>query len=138
MRLVEVNTEVSYIDTNLFKEEFQFKNFEFLKATHAENLPCYCFVFEDENDIIYYSADNCNIDYIKYYIKFENSTIYTEICNNFNLQNQHLYLPYLEAAVNLIDRKRVFLMHIDDSVNKEYLLNSGFNIPRVKSRKREK
>ena len=42
--------------------------FDILKATHVKTLPCYCFVLEDEEGLVYYSADNSNVDYIKHYL----------------------------------------------------------------------
>lgn len=47
-----------------------------------KTLPCYCFMFEDNENFIYYSADNNNIEYIKYYIQLEKVEIYTKISNN--------------------------------------------------------
>lgn len=134
LRLVEISSEIEYVDSSFLKKKFNLKTFKFLKATHVESLPCYCFVFEDEEDIIYYSADNSNIDYIKHYIQFDNSTIYTEVCNNSNLQNEHLYLPYLEKTLSMLERKRIFLMHIDEFINLEDLINKGFNIPETQKK----
>ena len=73
-----------------------------LRATHVKSLPCYCFVFEDDENLIYYSADNN----IKYYIQFEKAQIYTEISNNPKLSEEHLDLGLLEKSVNYLQRKK--------------------------------
>lgn len=99
-------------------------------------MPCYCFVFEDDENLIYYSADNNNIEYIKYFIRFEKAQIYTEISNNPKLSEEHLDLGLLEKSISYSQRKKVYLMHINESLNEEELRNKGFNIPMI--RKKEK
>lgn len=108
LRLVDISTEVEYIDSEILKKEFDFKTFKILKANHVKTLPCYCFVFEDEEGLIYYSADNNNINYIKDYLKINNATIYTEICDNANLRQEHLYLQDLEKFIEANERNRIF------------------------------
>lgn len=73
-----------------------------LRATHVKSLSCCCFVFEDDENLIYYSADNN----IKYYIQFEKAQIYTEISNNPKLSEEHLDLGLLEKSVNYLQRKK--------------------------------
>lgn len=82
------------------------------RATHVKSLPCYCFVFEDDENLIYYSADNNNIEYIKYYIQFEKAEIYTEISNNSSLSNEHLDIGLLEETISFLQsQKNLFDAH---------------------------
>ena len=136
LKLVDISSEVKFIDANTLKETFKFKTFHILKATHVKRLPCYCFMFEDEENLIYYSADNSNIEYIKHFLSIENAKIYTEICDNPKLNEEHLELGLLEKATSVLQRKRIYLMHINESLNEEELRNKGFNIPMI--RKKEK
>lgn len=136
LKLVDISSEAEFVDSNTLKEVFGFKSFNMLRATHVKSLPCYCFVFEDDENLIYYSADNNNIEYIKYYIQFKNAQIYTEISNNPKLSEEHLDLDLLERSINYLQRKQIYLMHINESIKEEELKNKGFNIPMV--RKKEK
>lgn len=136
LSIIEITDEVDYVDSETVKTEFDLKEFKFLKATHTDNIPCYGFVLEDDENITYYTGDNSNLDYIRHYIQYDNSIIYTEICNDPNLQNQHLYLPYLEEILSMDERKRVFLMHIDESLNIDDLKQKGFNIPEKQKSKK--
>lgn len=136
LKLVDISSEVKFIDANTLKETFKFKTFHILKATHVKRLPCYCFVFEDEENLIYYSADNSNIEYIKHFLSIEKAKIYTEICDDPKLSEEHLELGLLEKATSVLQRKRIYLMHINESLNEEELRNKGFNIPMI--RKKEK
>lgn len=129
LKLVDISSEVKFIDANTLKETFKFKTFDILKATHVKSLPCYCFVFEDEENLIYYSADNSNIEYIKHFLSIENAKIYTEISDNPELSEEHLELGLLEKATSVLQRKRIYLMHINESLSEEELRNKGFNIP---------
>lgn len=128
LRLVDISDEVEYVDSEFLKKKFDFKTFNILKANHAKSLPCNCFVFEDANDFIYYSADNNNINYIKDFIKISNAKIYTEICDNPNLRGEHLYLSDLEECIDEKDRGKVYLMHINEMMDISELLKKGFKI----------
>lgn len=132
LKLVDISSEAEFVDSNTLKEVFGFKSFNMLRATHVKSLSCCCFVFEDDENLIYYSADNN----IKYYIRFEKAQIYTEISNNPKLSEEHLDLGLLERSINYLQRKQIYLMHINESIKEEELKNKGFNIPMV--RKKEK
>ena len=132
LKLVDISSEAEFVNSNTLKEVFGFKSFNILRATYVKSLPCYCFVFEDDENLIYYSADNN----IKYYIRFEKAQIYTEISNNPKLSEEHLDLGLLERSINYLQRKQIYLMHINESIKEEELKNKGFNIPMV--RKKEK
>ena len=67
---------------------------------------CYCFVFEDDENLIYYSADNNNVEYIKYFIQFEKVQIYIEISNNLKLSEERLDLGLLEKIYRLFIKKK--------------------------------
>lgn len=134
LKLVDISSEVIFVDANTLKEIFEFKTFYILKATHVKTLPCYCFVFEDEDNLIYYSADNSNIEYIKHFLQYENAKIYTEITDNSKLSEEHLELELLERATNVSQRKRIYLMHINESISEEKIKNKGFNIPKIRKR----
>lgn len=136
LKIVDISNEVEFIDSNTLEKVFEFKSFKILKASHVKNLPCYCFVFEDNENLIYYSADNNNIEYIKYFIQFEKAQIYTEISNNPKLSEEHLNLGLLEKSISYLQRQKVYLMHINESIKEEELKNKGFNIPMI--RKKEK
>lgn len=69
-------------------------------------------------------------------MSIENAKIYTEISDNPELSEEHLELGLLEKATSVLQRKRVYLMHINESLNEEELRNKGFNIPIT--RKKEK
>lgn len=138
LRLVDISSEVEFVDCETLKNNFQFINFEMLIATHVNTLPCYFFVFEDEEGLIYYSADNNNMEYIKQYIKLDNAKIYTEICDNQNLQEEHLYIKKLEEQISELERRKIYLMHINEVLNKEDLLKKGFNIPNIERKKVKK
>lgn len=138
LRLVDITTEVEYVDEDFLKKELDLISFDILKANHVKNLPCYCFVLEDEESLIYYSADNNNIDYIKKYIKYPNAQIYTEICNNPKLQDEHLLLQKLEEATDILERKKIFLMHINEVLSINELKNKGFNIPIIEKKEGKK
>ncbi len=131
LKLVDISSEIEFIDANTLKEIFKFKTFDILRATHVDNLPCYCFVFEDDENIIYYSADNSNIEYIKHFLQYENAKIYTEISNNPKLSKEHLDLGLLEKITSFLQRKRIYLMHINESINEEKMKDEGFNIPEI-------
>lgn len=120
--MVDISSEVEFIDCETLKNDFQFINFEMLIATHVNAFPCYCFVFEDEEGLIYYSADNNNMEYIKKFIKLDNAKVYTEICDNPNLQEEHLYIKKLEEQISELERKRIYLMHINEVLKKDDLL----------------
>lgn len=45
LKLVDISSEVKFIDANTLKETFKFKTFDILKATHVKSLPYHCFVF---------------------------------------------------------------------------------------------
>lgn len=137
LKLVDISSEVKFIDANTLKETFKFKTFDILKATHVKSLPCYCFVFEDEENLIYYSADNSNIEYIKHFLSIENAKIYTEISDNPELSEEHLELGLLEKATSILQRKRIYLMHINESINEEEIKNKGFNIPRIRKKEND-
>lgn len=132
LKLVDISSEAEFVDSNMLKEVFGFKSFNMLRATHVKSLPCYCFVFEDDENLIYYSADNN----IKYYIQFEKVQIYTEISNNSKLSEEHLDFGLLERFINYLQRKQIYLIHINESIKEEELKNKGFNIPMA--RKKEK
>ena len=38
----------------------------------------------------------------------------------------------------MLERKRVFLMHIDEFINLEDLINKGFNIPEIQKKEGKK
>ena len=84
--------------------------------------------------MIYYSGDNSNIDLIVDILKNEDAKIYTEISNNPNLSNEHLYLKNLKQKVNQKDKKRIYLMHIDEFLSIDELENMGYNIPKIRKR----
>lgn len=134
VRLVDISTEVEFVEEKFLKDKFNFINFSILKANHVKNLPCYCFLLEDNENLIYYSADNNNIEYIKKYIKYPKAQIYTEICDNPNLKDEHLLLKILEDTVNINERKRIFLMHINEVLDTVQLRQKGFNIPVIEKK----
>jgi len=96
----------------------------------VKTLPCYCFLLEDDENIIYYSADNNNIEYIKY----PKAQIYTEICNNPKLKDEHLLLKNLEDATSINERKKIYLMHINEVLDITQLEEKGFNIPIIEKK----
>ena len=134
LRLIEISSEIEYVDSSFLKKEFNLKVFDFLKATHVKNLPCYCFLLEDNENLIYYSADNSNIEYIKKYIKYPKSQIYTEICDNPELKDEHLLLKNLEEATSVNERKKIYLMHINEALSVIQLEQKGFNIPIIEKK----
>lgn len=136
LKIVDISDEVDFIDSNILKQVFEFKSFNILRATHVKSLPCYCFVFEDEENFIYYSVDNNNIEYIKHYIQFEKAEIYTEISNDPSLSNEHLDIILLEETISFLQRQKIYLMHINESIKEEDLIKKCFNIPKI--RKKEK
>ncbi len=137
LRLVDISSEITFVNADTLKDTSGFKTFNILKVTHVETLPCYCFVFEDDENLIYYSADNCNIEYIKHFLQFENAKIYTEISNNPELSKEHLELVLLEKTTSILQRKRIYLMHINESINEEEIKNKGFNIPKIGKKKKD-
>lgn len=134
LRLVDISTEVEFVDETFLKDKFNLINFSILKANHVKTLPCYCFLLEDNENLIYYSADNNNIEYIKKYIKYPKAQIYTEICNNPKLKDEHLLLKSLEDATSINERKRIYLMHINEFLDTKKLEKKGFNIPIIKKK----
>lgn len=60
---------MEFVDFSDLISAFNLIKFDILKATHVKTLPCYCFVLEDEEGLVYYSADNSNVDYIKHYLQ---------------------------------------------------------------------
>ena len=134
LRLVDISTEVEFVDEKFLKDKFDLINFSILKANHVKTLPCYCFLLEDNENLIYYSADNNNIEYIKEYMKYSKAQIYTEICDNPKLKDEHLLLQYLEDATSINERKKIYLMHINEVLDTIQLKQKGFNIPIIEKK----
>lgn len=139
LKISDISSEVQLEYKKYLKKEFKLTNFEFLKATHVSSIPCYCFVLQDKDGLIYYSGDNSNINYIKRYLKYPDSTIYTEVSNNPNLANEHLYFDTLVKNTNLEDRKRIYLMHMDQNSNENLYKSYGFKLTKpLKDKEGEK
>lgn len=135
LKISDISNEVQFAYDQYLKKEFKLDNFEFLKATHVSSIPCYCFVLQDKDGLIYYSGDNSNIEYIKKYLKYPNSIIYTEVSNNPNLSNEHLYFETLIKNTVLDDRKRIYLMHMDQNSNEDLYKSYGFKLTKSLTRK---
>lgn len=54
----DISTEVEFVDETFLKDRFNLINFSILKTNYVKTLPCYCFLLEDNENLIYYSADN--------------------------------------------------------------------------------
>lgn len=134
LRIVDIDNEIEFINKDCFIKQFNFEDLVFLKANHVLSLPCYSFIIKEKNKMIYYSGDNSNIDLIVDILKNEDAKIYTEISNNPNLSNEHLYLKNLKQKVNQKDKKRIYLMHIDEFLSIDELENMGYNIPKIRKR----
>ena len=137
LRLVYITSEVEYVNAETLINEFDLTMFQFLRANHVKSIPCYCFVLQDSENLIYYSADNNNLEYIKKYIRYPNAQIYTEICDNPRLQEEHLLLEKLENAVEEGEKRKISLMHINETIEIENLKKAGFNIPVVEEEKKK-
>lgn len=131
LRISDIGSEVQFACQQYLKEELGLTKFEFLKATHVSSMPCYCFVFQDDDGLIYYSGDNSNIEYIKEYLKYPDAIIYTEISNNPRLVNEHLYFDTLVKNTSLEDRKKIYLMHMDQNSNEGLYKSYGFNLTKT-------
>lgn len=134
LRLVDITTEVEFVDFSDLISAFNLIKFDILKATHVKTLPCYCFVLEDEEGLVYYSTDNSNVDYIKHYLQYPNSKIYTEICDSNEMQEEHLSIGLLEQSISSTEKKRIYLMHINEMLNVSELLKKGYNIPKIEKK----
>ncbi len=128
LKISEISTEIQFENDEFLKNRLGLNEFQFLKATHVKSIPCYCFIFEDENNLLYYSGDNSNIEYIKKYIKIPNSIIYTEVSNNPRLIEEHLFFNTLLENTDFEDRKRIYLMHLDQDSDEKIYEDYGFNI----------
>ena len=51
LKIVDISDEVDFTDSNILKQVFEFKSFNILRVTHVKSLPCYCFVFEDDENL---------------------------------------------------------------------------------------
>lgn len=45
LKLVDISSEVEFVDSNTLEKVFKFKSFKILRTFHVKNLPCYCFAF---------------------------------------------------------------------------------------------
>lgn len=45
LKLVDISSEVEFVDSNTLEKVFKFKSFKILRTFQVKNLPCYCFAF---------------------------------------------------------------------------------------------
>ena len=67
-------------------------------------------------------------------MQYPNSKIYTEICDSNEMQEEHLSIGLLEQSISFTEKKRIYLIHINEMLNVSELLKKGYNIPKIEKK----
>lgn len=115
----------SYKTTEPFSIEI-----EAVKVNHVQELSCFGYVLEIENNKIYYSGDCSDIptDILKRLHEQEFAYFYQDTCQADYEGNVHLSLRKLTELVSENARKYVYCMHLDHNFERRKAEMLGFNV----------
>ena len=54
------------------------------------------------------------------------------------MQDEHLSIRLLEQSISSIEKKKIYLMHINEMLNVSELLKKGYNIPKTEKKEVKK
>lgn len=105
----------------------------FNKVSHVDKMESFGFIFETEDKSLYYSGDSNElpIEILNKFLVRELDYIYHDTCGVEYKGNAHMYIERLEKLIPEHLREYVYCMHIDKTLSKERVLESGFNIVHI-------
>lgn len=103
---------------------------EYLQGSHAKSIPAYSFYLTLDKTTVYYSGDSNRIskEVIEKLKKDEIQNIYQDTTSIDYVTTGHLPFKKLCEVIEESLRERVYCMHLDENLDKEVILSSGFNI----------
>ncbi len=110
---------------------------EYLQGSHTKSIPAYSFYLTLNKTTIYYSGDSNRIskEVIEKLKKGEIQNVYQDITSIDYADTGHLSFKKLCEVIEGSLRERFYCMHLDDGLDSEVILNSGFNIAPLIARK---
>ncbi len=110
-----------FIENNNFPFSF---NYKLKTTTHTPLLECYSIIFEKDNQMILYTSDSNDINYIKEKIEDKNITkIYTEVGENSPVHIEYKQLKQLP-------KEKLILMHIQSMELLKKIKRDHYKVPK--------
>jgi len=102
------------------------------RVIHATDMLCCGFIFDCDDERIYYSGDTCEIseNILSSFLSGEIKTMYQECTFLETNSTSHFSLKKLCELIPAKERNRVYCMHLGDNIEND-ITRAGFRIPEV-------